>query len=222
MTLDSMIDAVRAVEPRLDPNTRDAILDRIVGGDGPVAAVAVIPALVARRVWPRRLALGAAGVGFAAAAALVALHLGDGEEPARPTRPSVPQVGVDEILRPYVPATVGIAPPPVVAPPPAPPIIPPNLLESLRVAGEKNLFPDDATKKAIARAGATRLMVPVKVCIDVAGTVVTAGIVGRGSGFPAYDQRLVTGVQTWRYRPYLVDGTPTAACSIAQFVYSQK
>ncbi len=110
------------------------------------------------------------------------------------------------------------APPP--PPPPPPQVVPPTALESQRVAGDKNIFPDEATQAEITRAGKTRLLVPVKLCLDPTGAVVAATVL-TSSGFPAYDRAIVTGVRTWRYRPFQINGAPARVCSIVNFLYTQ-
>ena len=105
---------------------------------------------------------------------------------------------------------------------PAPPsVIPPTAFEQQRIAGDKLIFPDDATKVAIHRAGVTRLIVPLKVCVTRTGDVDVAAVL-KPSGFPAYDAHLVDEVRRWRYKPFVIDGRPTPVCSIVQFVYSQQ
>ncbi len=116
---------------------------------------------------------------------------------------------------------VSEAPPPP-PPPPAPPQnIAPTALEASRVAGDKNILPDDVTKTEIQRSGKTQLMVPVKVCIDRAGAISSVKVL-KSSGFPAYDAKLTREINKWRYRPFSVNGTPTPVCSAIQFIYRQK
>ena len=120
---------------------------------------------------------------------------------------------------------VGAAPPPPPPPPkpPAPPaIVPPNALEQSRISGDKNILPDDVTKTEISRSGKNRLMIPVKVCIDKGGGISGVTIVGKGSGFSAYDEKLKREIRKWKYRPFSVNGMPAPVCSIVQFVYNQK
>ena len=82
------------------------------------------------------------------------------------------------------------------------------------------MVPYDATLAFITRAGKTRLLVPVKLCLDPSGAVVTATVL-KSSGFPAYDRAIVTGVRTWRYRPFQINGAPARVCSLVTFLYTQ-
>jgi TonB family protein len=98
--------------------------------------------------------------------------------------------------------------------------VPPTALESLRVAGDKDIYPDEVTRAAIAQAGKTRLVIPLKVCVDAAGAVEQVVIL-KASGFPAYDEALRAGVRAWRYRPFVINGSAVKVCSIVQFMYRQ-
>ncbi|MBZ0231380.1 MAG: energy transducer TonB, partial [Deltaproteobacteria bacterium] len=115
-----------------------------------------------------------------------------------------------------------IAPPPPPPPPPSAPAVPPTMLEAMRVAGEKNIPPDQATRDAMTAAGKTKVVVPIKLCVDAKGVVASTRVL-KSSGFPAYDTKLATTIaKTWRYKPYLVNGTPTAICSVVTFIYQQR
>lgn len=98
---------------------------------------------------------------------------------------------------------------------------PHRALEQKRISGAAQIMPSPAMRIAISRAGFKRVMVPVKVCIDRAGRVYGVTLIGNGSGFLAYDLDLANGVAAWRYRPFMIDGTPQRVCSIVQFVYNQ-
>lgn len=265
--LDHLIDAVRTTDVSLDERARAAILARVTAqlahDDAADAAGAATPGIIddatevdaatgrppprvvtplissaaPPRVWPRRLALGAAAIALAAAAAIVIAQLGPTEEPSNTAvrgsvvddaaprdlllpappddrAPSDQPGGMPLSSRPDV---VALAPDAVNASP----IVPPADLEAQRLTGERNIIPDDATMRAIARAGKTRLLVPLKVCLDRTGRVDKVKLL-ESSGFPAYDERLVAGVARWTYRPYLIGGQPVPVCSIVQFVYNQR
>ena len=118
---------------------------------------------------------------------------------------------------PTAPSLVGGAQPPDMQPS----VMPPQLFEAHRRTGDRNVFPDDATKAAIAAAGITRVLVPVKVCVDRDGVVSTAKVL-KASGFPAYDDLVVRRIAGWTYEPFTIDGAPVAVCSVVQLVYSQR
>ena len=105
--------------------------------------------------------------------------------------------------------------------PPAPPLnAPPTALERNRIAGDKNIVPDDATKNEIAKRRVPRVIGSFKLCLDITGDIADVKML-KSTGFPAYDARLQEGIRTWKYRPFLIDGKPTPVCSAATFIYSQ-
>jgi protein TonB len=117
---------------------------------------------------------------------------------------------------------VGAPPPP--PPPPPPPqttIVPPNLLETQRIAGEKQIVPDDVTKTEIQRSGKDKIVGAFKLCITIDGNVSTISQMGKGTGFPAYDGKIQREMRNWKYRPFLVNGKPAPVCTAVTFIYSQ-
>ena len=94
-------------------------------------------------------------------------------------------------------------------------------LESLRVAGDKNILPSDFVKVEISRSGRQQLMVPVMMCLDRDGRVIQVKVL-KSSGFLAYDADLINAIAMWRYRPFLIDGRASPVCSVVQFIYRQK
>jgi protein TonB len=113
-------------------------------------------------------------------------------------------------------------PPPPPPPPPAPPQnVAPTLLESQRIAGEKNIVPNDNTKTEIQRSGKDRIVGSYKLCITVDGGINTISQL-KSTGFPAYDSKIQAEMRNWRYRPFLVNGKPQPVCTAVTFVYTQK
>ena len=115
---------------------------------------------------------------------------------------------------------VQAAPPP---PPPPPKVenVTPQALEAQRIAGDKNITPDDVTKTEINRSGKTRIMVPVKLCVTERGTVRSVNII-KPSGFGAYDAKIKREMTGWKYRPFMVNGKPAPVCTAVTFIYVQK
>lgn len=105
---------------------------------------------------------------------------------------------------------------------PAPANVAPTALESLRVTGEKNLLPDDMTKIELQQSGRTKIVAALKLCIDVEGSVARVQVL-KSSGFPAYDALLETTVRdTWRYRPFLINGQAVPVCTAVTWIYQQR
>ncbi len=111
-------------------------------------------------------------------------------------------------------------PPPPPPPPSAPTIVAPNVLNANRISGDPQIVPDDVTKTEIQRSGKTKVIASAKLCLDKAGTVISVVLV-KSSGFPTYDDRIRSQMNTWRYRPYNVNGSAVAACTAVTFIYQQ-
>lgn len=82
-------------------------------------------------------------------------------------------------------------------------------------------MPDDFVKRAMQSAGETRVIASAKLCIDTAGEVSEVRIL-KSSGYPSYDETIVSEMNQWAYRPYEIDGKPVAVCTAVTFIYSQK
>ncbi|MGN6108290.1 MAG: TonB family protein [Kofleriaceae bacterium] len=110
--------------------------------------------------------------------------------------------------------------PPVEPPqPPPPPYVPPTVLSGLRISGDPQVHPPDSTKTQMLREGRPQVKGMVKVCLSDRGDVASATIVA-STKFAEYDQRLLSAIRTWRYRPYMVNQSPIPACGMVTFVYS--
>lgn len=102
--------------------------------------------------------------------------------------------------------------------------VPPTSLDALRIAGDKLIFPDDATKTAIAvQAGPRliRLIGSFKLCLSSSGRIQSVTRL-KTTGVPAYDLKLIRTMRSnWRYRPFMVDGVAAPVCTAVTFIYSQ-
>ncbi len=103
----------------------------------------------------------------------------------------------------------------------APPNVSPQALDALRISGIKNIVPDVDTQTAMATAGRTKIVGSFKLCVDVSGAVQTV-VRLKSTGFDAYDRKLDDGIRSWKYRPFLIDGTPTTVCTAVTFIYELK
>jgi protein TonB len=114
-------------------------------------------------------------------------------------------------------------PPPPPPPPPAPPQnVAPAALDALRIAGEKNIVPDDVTKTEISRSGKDRLVGSYKLCLTAEGNIGQVSQL-KSTGFPSYDSKITGTIRSeWRYRPFTVNGKPTPVCTAVTFIYNQK
>jgi periplasmic protein TonB len=118
---------------------------------------------------------------------------------------------------------VAAPPPPPPPPPPAPPAnVAPTALDANRIAGEKNIVPDDVTKTEISRSGKDKLIGSYKLCITAEGNISAVNQL-KSTGFVAYDQKITSTIRgEWRYRPFMVNGKATPVCTAVTFIYSQK
>jgi hypothetical protein len=115
------------------------------------------------------------------------------------------------------------APPPPPPPPPPPAqtaIVAPNVLNANRISGDTQILPDDVTKTEISRSGKTKVIASAKLCLDTAGNVASVTLV-KSSGFAAYDDKIRSQMNGWRYRPYTVNGSAVKACTAVTFIYQQ-
>lgn len=103
-------------------------------------------------------------------------------------------------------------------PPVAPTIVDPKLAAGLRVSGAEQIYPPDAVRLAISRDGRDQVTSTFKVCVGRDGAISSVTTL-KGTGYPAYDQALVSGMRGWRYQPYRVDGTAVPMCFVQVWRY---
>jgi TonB family protein len=77
-------------------------------------------------------------------------------------------------------------------------------------------YTDPRAEAALRKRGG--LTAAVHYCIDEAGRVTYAALI-RSTGLERYDQKIVGGVRSWRFRPYLDEGNPVAVCSSIHFSF---
>lgn len=97
-------------------------------------------------------------------------------------------------------------------------VVPDHVLEARRISGHRDIQPDRRDARAIARAG-RRVFAIIKLCLDDRGVPACIEFYRR-SGYEDWDGRLVDGMRTWRYTPYLRNGQPQPVCAKITFFYS--
>jgi TPR repeat protein len=102
----------------------------------------------------------------------------------------------------------------------APASVSPITLDAYRIAGNKNLVPDDRAKTTIARAGSPKVVGTFKVCLTDRGRIASVTLL-KSTGLYSYDRRIERGIREWRYRPFLVNDVPAPVCTAVTFIYSQ-
>lgn len=70
------------------------------------------------------------------------------------------------------------------------------------------------------RAGIDRVVAAFEMCLDDEGAVTRVQTL-ESSGYPAYDEHLRSGIETWRYRPFEKEGKPVPVCTVVTFIYKQ-
>ena len=91
-----------------------------------------------------------------------------------------------------------------------------------RISGDVRIQPGYLSKFYIVADGAKRLGANFKVCVNSSGTIDSVTLIGNGTGYGAYDAKLIAATRMWRFRPFLVNGTAAPTCSLVRFVYIQR
>jgi hypothetical protein len=101
----------------------------------------------------------------------------------------------------------------------APKTITPSELSANRIAGTNAIAPDDPTVAAMRRANKEFVVSKWKLCVGADGKVIDVESI-LGSGWDSYDNQIRTTIQqTWRYRPFIVDGKAASVCSGVVFKF---
>jgi TonB family protein len=78
---------------------------------------------------------------------------------------------------------------------------------------------DEAAWRALIERHQVAVHAVIKLCVDATGKVARV-ILLKSSGYPAYDEKIVTETKGWKYKPYVVDGKPVPVCTALTFIYS--
>lgn len=94
-----------------------------------------------------------------------------------------------------------------------------RLIEGSRIEGNPRIEPPESVRQAMVRLAQNKVDGSVKMCLDRAGNVRSLRLL-RSTGHGEYDQRLLSGMRTWRYRPYRLDsGAAVPVCTVVTFIY---
>lgn len=94
----------------------------------------------------------------------------------------------------------------------ATPRAPAHTLAASRIAGGEVIAPDSAIQGQLTKIGARQLTAVFELCLDDRGQVATVEV-RKPTGAIAYDRKLSRALFGWRYKPYVVDGKPSAVCT---------
>jgi hypothetical protein len=97
----------------------------------------------------------------------------------------------------------------------------PQKLETHRISGTRSIAPDDAIKTQIQKSHVDKVTGSFRVCLDETGSVESI-LPLRSTGYASYDRKITTGIQQWKYTPYLIDNLPAPVCTTVTFIYSQR
>jgi len=98
-------------------------------------------------------------------------------------------------------------------------LVPPQVLQGLRISGETQIQAPDTVKTEMMRDGKDKTLGTLKICIATDGGISSASVLS-STKYPAYDSKLLSSVRSWKYKPYLVNMTPMPVCSTVTFVYT--
>ncbi|MEZ4400436.1 MAG: hypothetical protein R3B06_10480 [Kofleriaceae bacterium] len=122
----------------------------------------------------------------------------------------------------------GIDPPGPTLPPDEPEVkvppltmLPPKLAAGLRISGNDRVYPPDRVRVAMLHAGQDTLQGTFKLCVSAGGRMDSVTAL-KSTGYDDYDAELVREMRAWRYRPYLVGGTPAPMCTVEVVIYRMK
>lgn len=98
-----------------------------------------------------------------------------------------------------------------------PKIVPQVALEAQRVSGEKDIQPPNDVATTISRSGKGVVGV-VKMCLSSGGSVQKLNVL-KSTGYPAYDAKIKSKMNEWKYRPFMVNGKAVPVCTSVTFIY---
>ncbi len=101
--------------------------------------------------------------------------------------------------------------------------IKPNVLQAQLSSGNMDVHPGKKTWDFMRAYHMRSLKRTVALCVNTAGVVTQATIqatIKDRTGYEEYDNELLEAVREWRYRPYLINGTPVSVCSTVEFMYN--
>lgn len=107
---------------------------------------------------------------------------------------------------------------PIVVEKKPPPIVAPSVAKGLRYAGNDQIHPPEMVRIDMMHQGKDTLVTTVQLCVDEGGNVTTLRKL-KSSGFPAYDDKILGEMRSWKYKPYLVNKQPSPMCTVTMFQY---
>jgi len=103
-------------------------------------------------------------------------------------------------------------------PPPGALRVPQNQVK--RISGERAVQPSHRDRLRLMQSASGPITGSYWYCFDTTGNVIDVGTVVP-TGLPDYDARLRAAIAKWKFRPYVLDGTPRTGCSAITFIYGR-
>lgn len=99
-----------------------------------------------------------------------------------------------------------------------PPIVPPDVAVGMRTSGNEKIYPPDSVRVAMMHDGKDSVQAAIKLCVDKGGRVDSVRLMKK-TGYQAYDAELEKQIRQWRYRAYMVNGSPAPMCTVVMVNY---
>lgn len=100
-------------------------------------------------------------------------------------------------------------------------ILAPDVAAGLRIAGNEKIYPPDSVKVAMVHADQGMVQATIKLCVDASGGIESVKLM-KSTGYRDYDALLTSTMQSWRYRPYKVNGVATPMCTVQIVIYRMR
>lgn len=97
-------------------------------------------------------------------------------------------------------------------------MVPPEMMK--RVGGQAWVLPDEYTIREMRSTRSERVISSIQYCVDGEGRVSQVQLL-RSTGFATYDQRLISAIRGWVFRPFIDEGRAVPVCSASTFVFTQ-
>jgi len=96
-----------------------------------------------------------------------------------------------------------------------------QVLEPLRIAGNRVIPPPDAVRLQVQQQHRRRIVASLMMCLDNNGRISELKLMRR-SGYPRYDRHLLSEISKWRYKPLRRNGRPVAVCTSLTYIYHRR
>lgn len=96
-----------------------------------------------------------------------------------------------------------------------------GIMETIRIAGEKEIYPDPITRDRISALGTHKLVGSFKLYVNARGAITSVTMLTSTGSMP-YDRKIERTIYSWRYQPFMIDGKPTPVSTIVTYIYTQR